>query len=91
MRIPPEPAYLRKTRGGWDAGQVGSGIAVSGSSQHQAGILGSRAIVAINKDPGANIFGIAHYGVVAKYQKMLPYFMEKCKVLLAQNASSEMH
>jgi len=60
------------------------GIALSGSSQHQAGILGSKAIVAINKDPEANIFRIAHYGVVGKYEKVLPSFMEKCKELLSK-------
>jgi electron transfer flavoprotein alpha subunit len=59
------------------------GIALSGSSQHQAGMSGSKNIIAINKDPEANIFGIAHYGVVGDYKKVLPAFMEKCKELLA--------
>ncbi|MCL0065453.1 electron transfer flavoprotein subunit alpha/FixB family protein [Dehalococcoidia bacterium] len=59
------------------------GIALSGSSQHQAGMSGSKNIVAINKDPEANIFGIAHYGVVGDYKKLLPAFMEKCKELLS--------
>ena len=60
------------------------GIALSGSSQHQAGILGSKTIVAINKDPEANIFGIAHYGVVGEYEKILPAFVEKCQELLSK-------
>ncbi|MCL0055977.1 electron transfer flavoprotein subunit alpha/FixB family protein [Dehalococcoidia bacterium] len=59
------------------------GIALSGSSQHQAGMSGSKNIVAINKDPEANIFGIAHYGVVGDYKKLLPAFVEKCKELLS--------
>ena len=58
------------------------GVALSGSAQHQAGMSGSKMIVAINKDPEANIFGIAHYGVVGKYEEVLPAFMEKCKELL---------
>lgn len=57
------------------------GIALSGSSQHQAGMSGSKNIIAINKDPEANMFGIAHYGVVGDYEKILPAFMEKCKEL----------
>lgn len=57
------------------------GIALSGSSQHQAGISGCKTIVAINNDPEANIFGIAHYGVIADYQKVLPSFIEKCREL----------
>lgn len=35
-------------------------------------------------DPEANIFGIAHYGVVAEYEKALPAFMEKCKEPLSK-------
>ena len=57
------------------------GIALSGASQHQAGMSGSKNIVAINKDPEAGIFNIAHYGVVGDYRKVLPSFLEKCKEL----------
>lgn len=59
------------------------GIALSGSSQHQAGMSGSKNIIAINKDAEANIFGIAHYGVVGDYKKVIPAFAEKCKELLS--------
>lgn len=55
------------------------GVALSGSSQHIAGMSGSKNIVAINKDPEANIFSIAHYGAVGDYRKILPAFIEKCK------------
>jgi electron transfer flavoprotein alpha subunit len=58
------------------------GIALSGASQHLAGMSGSKTIVAINKDPESNIFGIAHYGVVGQYQEILPAFMDKCRELL---------
>ena len=59
------------------------GVALSGSSQHQAGMSGSKNIIAINKDAEANIFGIAHYGVIGDYKKILPAFIDKCKELLA--------
>ncbi|MFH1123248.1 MAG: FAD-binding protein, partial [Pseudomonadota bacterium] len=55
------------------------GVALSGSSQHVAGILGSKNIVAVNKDPEANIFRVAHYGVVGDYRKILPAFINKCR------------
>jgi electron transfer flavoprotein alpha subunit len=59
------------------------GIALSGSSQHQAGVSGSKTIVAINKDPDANIFNVAHFGVVGDYRKVLPAFIEKCRALVS--------
>ncbi len=60
------------------------GVALSGSSQHQSGMSGSKNIIAINKDPEANIFGIAHYGVVGDYKKVVPAFKTKCKELLGK-------
>ena len=58
-------------------------IAISGASQHVSGCSGSKNIVAINKDPEANIFKVAQYGVVGDYKKILPPFTEKIKELLA--------
>lgn len=59
------------------------GIAVSGSSQHLAGVLGSKNIVAINKNSRANIFSVAKYGIVGDYKDILPSFIERCKELLS--------
>jgi electron transfer flavoprotein alpha subunit len=58
-------------------------VALSGSSQHLSGCAGSKTIVAINKDPEANIFKVAHYGVVGDWKKVLPAFTEKVKQLLS--------
>jgi len=58
-------------------------VALSGSSQHLAGCSGSKSIVAINRDPEANIFKEASYGVVGDWKKIIPAFTEKVKELLA--------
>jgi electron transfer flavoprotein alpha subunit len=59
-------------------------VALSGSSQHLSGCSGSKTIVAINKDPEANIFKVAHYGVVGDWKKVLPAFTDKVKQLVAE-------
>ena len=41
------------------------GLGVSGAPEHVEGMQGSELIIAINTDPGAAIFNIAHYGAVA--------------------------
>ena len=58
-------------------------IAVSGASQHWSGCSGSKYVVAVNKDPEANIFKLAQYGVVGDFKKVLPAFTQKVKELLA--------
>lgn len=58
-------------------------VALSGASQHIAGCSGSKHIIAINKDPEANIFREAEFGVVGKYEDVLPAFTNKLKELLA--------
>jgi len=59
-------------------------VALSGSSQHMSGCSGAKTIVAINKDPEANIFREARFGVVGDWKKVLPTFTDKLKELLAK-------
>ncbi len=57
-------------------------VALSGAIQHIGGCLGSKYIVAINKDKDANIFNVAHFGVVADYKEVLPALTAKLKELV---------
>ena len=57
-------------------------VGISGASQHMAGCLGSRNIIAINNDADANIFKDASYGVVGDWEKVLPSFTEAVRDLL---------
>ena len=56
-------------------------VALSGAMSHIAGCLGSKTIVAINKDKEANIFSVAHLGIVGDYKEILPTLMAKLKEL----------
>jgi electron transfer flavoprotein alpha subunit len=58
-------------------------IAISGASQHIAGITGARTVVAVNRDENADIFTHSRYGVVADWKAFLPAFTEECRKLAA--------
>jgi electron transfer flavoprotein alpha subunit len=55
------------------------GFGVSGSTHHIVGMKDSGVIISINTDPGAPIFQVSDYGVVADAKKLLPVLLEKIK------------
>lgn len=52
---------------------------ISGAIQHVAGMSSSDVVIAINKDPEANIFKIADVGIVGDCMEVLPALIEECK------------
>ena len=46
-----------------------------------AGVTGAKKILTINKDADAAIFGASDYGVVGKYEDIVPAFIRKLEEL----------
>ena len=57
-------------------------VALSGAIQHIGGCSGSKYIVAINNDKEANIFNVAHFGIIADYKEVIPALTSKLKELV---------
>jgi electron transfer flavoprotein alpha subunit len=54
---------------------------ISGAPEHVEGIKGAELIIAINTDPDAPIFNVAHYGVVGDALEVLPALTESLQAV----------
>jgi electron transfer flavoprotein alpha subunit len=51
-------------------------LGISGAPEHVEGMKNSSLVVAVNTDPHAPIFNVAHYGVVADVLEVVPALTE---------------
>lgn len=56
-------------------------LGISGAVQFAAGMNNSEYIFAVNNDPKASIFNVAHYGIVGDIYEIIPELIEKLKAV----------
>jgi electron transfer flavoprotein alpha subunit len=61
---------------------------ISGAIQHKVGMQGSDFILAINRDPNAPIFEVAHLGIVGDLYEIIPNMIQQIKQLKEAKSGS---
>ena len=77
-----DAGWLPKTRQVGKSGltvkpKVYLALGISGAPEHLEGMRGAELIIAVNTDPNAPIFGVAHYGATCDMLDLLPALTER--------------
>jgi len=89
-RVAVEKGFISR---GHQVGQTGQtvkpklyvAVGISGAVQHLSGMQNSDIILAINRDPNANIFRTADLGIVGNFEELVPKLV---KILNSRGATS---
>lgn len=64
-------------------------LGISGSVAHLAGMSSAEVIVAVNKDPGANIFKVADFGIVGDIFEIVPTLLQRLNQCSGKTSDSD--
>jgi electron transfer flavoprotein alpha subunit len=56
-------------------------VAISGASQHMAGMAGSKNVIAINKDPDSNMVKSSRWAIIGDFKQVVPALANEIKKL----------
>ena len=56
-------------------------VAISGASQHMAGMAGSKNVITINKDPESNMVKSSRYAIIGDFKQVLPALINEIRKL----------